>query len=455
QRLRPVLDDGHLPGPLTPAAGVTAAPGRPPPPPGGAPPGGGGGAPGAGPRPAPGGGGPGAAAATAALALVRDPVLGVVVLAAFGVALAAATTSMYALLGAAASAEERPRAFGLNYLLTNAGGAGGAVLAALALAVWPAAAAYPVLYLADAATFAFFAVLIAGQVAPAGTSPARETPAEAAERPGYRMVAADPALRWLVVVTFALVAAGHSQMHASIPVVAAARELPTAGLGWVYAANMAAVVLLAAPVRRLSARWRRTSSLLLAIGLMVAAWMLAQTCGSLGIPALVAAGVVFAGAEVFLAPVLAATVNDLAPPALRGRYNGMHTLAWTAGWLSGTAATAALLAVGATELVFPLLVLVLAFTALAVRPLRRHLPPALDQLPRLGADPGAERGAGLGQPATPPEAAVPPEAVVPAEAAEALEPAAPRETAPRNTAGRVLASHGADGPRTRREAVHP
>lgn len=50
--------------------------------------------------------------------------------------------------------------------------------------------------------------------------------------------------------------------------------------------------------------------------------------------------------ETLLQPSLYALVNDLAPDALRGRYNSVFNLSWQAGAIAGPAAAGAVLARG-------------------------------------------------------------------------------------------------------------
>jgi MFS family permease len=386
-----------------------------------------------------------AATASGALALIGDPMSAAAAMAAFGVTMAAAVTAGDALLGQVTPVAQRPRAFSSAYLVTNLGGAGGATLAALFLAVWPDTLAYRTLFAVDASSFAVFGILVARLVLAKRPAPAHhgqeshdpkshvpETrgPAVAesaamvepdvtdatdvtskrtaagtrrAGSSGYRAVLADPALRWLAVIIFVLVSCGHSQLEVGLPVFAADQGIDTAGLGWVFAANMITIVVFQTPVQRLSSSSRRTSSLLVAIGLIVVAWTVLRVAVAGGTPIFVAVGAIFAIAEVVLSPVLAATVNDLAPPGLRGRYNGVHTMAWTGGWLAGTVTAAALLGFGGTGLLLPLLIVVLLAATPAVFRLRRALPAGLDRpasiaLDHPGAAPDHPASSGLDEP---------------------------------------------------------
>ena len=87
---------------------------------------------------------------------------------------------------------------------------------------------------------------------------------------------------------------------------------------------------------------------------------------------------VFGIGETFLAPSQAALVNDLAPDDLRGRYNGLYTLAWTTGFLIGPAVAASALAAGKAGALFAGLILACAIAALGAVRLRVHLPTGTD-----------------------------------------------------------------------------
>ena len=75
-------------------------------------------------------------------------------------------------------------------------------------------------------------------------------------------------------------------------------------------------------------------------GLWALCWGITLAGGRLGggataVAVFALAMVVFAIGETLLSPTLAPMVNDLAPDELRGRYNGVSTLAWTTGYMAG------------------------------------------------------------------------------------------------------------------------
>jgi MFS family permease len=112
------------------------------------------------------------------------------------------------------------------------------------------------------------------------------------------------------------------------------------------------------------------------------AWAMTLAVGALGggavaVVAFSAALVVFALGETLLAPSQAALVNDLAPDDLRGRYNGLYTLAWTTGFAVGPVVAGMALDAGNGTTLFGGLIATCGLAALAAARLARHLPTAV------------------------------------------------------------------------------
>jgi len=82
--------------------------------------------------------------------------------------------------------------------------------------------------------------------------------------------------------------------------------------------------------------------------------------------------------ETALSPSAPALANDLAPEALRGRYNGVYTLAWTTGFAAGPALAGAVLAAGAANALMLGLIAACAIGVGGSLRLARHLPPGID-----------------------------------------------------------------------------
>jgi MFS family permease len=154
-------------------------------------------------------------------------------------------------------------------------------------------------------------------------------------------------------------------------------------VGIAFAANTFTVVAFQLPVLRLLEHHRRTTGVALACGCWAAAWTLTAAVGTWGggtaaVLGFTAALMVFAVGETLLAPSQASLVNDLAPDDLRGRYNGLYTLAWTTGLAVGPAVAGASLGGGHGTALFGGLALACVVTGFAALRLGRHLPASVD-----------------------------------------------------------------------------
>jgi MFS family permease len=84
--------------------------------------------------------------------------------------------------------------------------------------------------------------------------------------------------------------------------------------------------------------------------------------------------VVFAFGETLLSPTMPAIVNDLAPDALRGRYNAMYSLSWNGGTIVGPVIAGVFLGAGLAVLFFFGLIAACGLAAVMAVSLERHLP---------------------------------------------------------------------------------
>jgi len=110
-------------------------------------------------------------------------------------------------------------------------------------------------------------------------------------------------------------------------------------------------------------------------------------------------------AETLLSPTFAAIVNDIAPEPLRGRYNGLSTLAWTTGFLIGPAIAGTTLGAHHGTALLLGLITACAAAALGAARLARHLPPEANHVQPPAAPspapatPRGERPKATGRPA--------------------------------------------------------
>jgi MFS family permease len=214
---------------------------------------------------------------------------------------------------------DRVRAFSLNYWAINLGFALAAVGAGLA-----AKADYLLLFVVDAATTTITAVIsliFLAETRPSG-APGR------APRGGLGTVVRDR-----VFVAYLLISLGGvvvmMQHMTTLPIAMTADGLSAATFGWVIAVNGVLIVLGQLFVPRLiegrdSSRVLAVAALVIGVGFGLtafadAAWFFAVTV------------IVWTLGEMLQSPSSAATVAALSPAGLRGRYQGLHSLSWSAG----------------------------------------------------------------------------------------------------------------------------
>lgn len=246
------------------------------------------------------------------------------------------------------------------------------------------------LYVLDAVSF-FLAVpllWVARRRLPHTTGPGQQTidlegEGTIADRAGgYRRIIRDGLfLRvWLLIAL--LVAVGFAQFNAAFPTLAVSAHVSTAVVGLAFAANTVTVTASQLLVLRATRGKRRTSALVVLCALWACAWMLVlagrDTGHNTGAVLFILAATVFGLGETLFAPVLPALVNDIAPRALRGRYNGASAFAYTAGYAIGPAAAGLLLQRGLDLLLLAGLVVACATAAVLAVKLRRRLPPTVD-----------------------------------------------------------------------------
>ncbi|MBO2455360.1 MFS transporter [Actinomadura barringtoniae] len=307
-----------------------------------------------------------AAAGSAALAGVGSVGTAFAACGLLGVGVAMIWPSQDALLAELAGERQRSSVFAVRHATMNFGLAVGAASAGL-LANASDPSSFVRLYLLDAFSFLVLVPVLLRFVGPAPV--ARERSGG-----GYRQVARDRAFRWVWVWALLMVAAGVAQFHAAFPAYATGEGGLSAGrLGVVYAANSVAVLVLQLPVLRLMEGRRRTRGMAVVCLCWAAAWAITLLAGG-RLVLFALAMVVFAVGETFLAPTAAPLVNDLAPGELRGRYNGLYALAFTAGFVVGPAVCGLVFAVGADAAFLVGCAAVLCLAGAATPALERLLP---------------------------------------------------------------------------------
>ncbi|MFY1696194.1 MULTISPECIES: MDR family MFS transporter [unclassified Solwaraspora] len=222
-------------------------------------------------------------------------------------------------------AADRLRAYSLNYWAVNLGYAFAAVLAGLAAQV-----DYFLLFAVNAATTLATAAIVfvaVGETRPAAAGPAAAASGLTTRPAGLRTVFADRVFLGFVGlnVLLAVVFMQHSSM---LPISMAADGLSPATFGAVIALNGVLIVAGQLFVPRLIAGRSRSHVLALAavivgvgFGLTAAAdvaWFYAVTV------------LIWTVGEMLNSPSNATLIAELTPPQVRGRYQGVFSLSWSA-----------------------------------------------------------------------------------------------------------------------------
>ena len=257
-----------------------------------------------------------------ALGFARD--VRVIATAAFTIALVgeAYRPAMQAAVADVVPHEQRVRAFGYLYWVINLGYSVGVTLGGALASV-----SFLWLFLGDGATTLLFALLVARAV------PETHTPhVTASPDTPRRGFVHDFLAPWrdgpfgLFVLLAILVLLVFMQNVAALPIDMTARGVSRAWLGAVLGINGVAIVLLQ-PL--LAARLQRANrSRVIALGALLVGAGFAFGAFAHG-PALFGVGVlVWTVGEIFVLPISNAVVADVAPAAMRGRYQGTYGLSF-------------------------------------------------------------------------------------------------------------------------------
>jgi MFS family permease len=215
---------------------------------------------------------------------------------------------------------ERRRASGLIFWAINLGFSAAAVFGGLL-----ATAGYGLLFTLDAITCGVFAVIIlrfVPETRPAAAARASEAGV------GYGAVLRDRTFSVLLAVQ-TLVAIGLVQLFVVLPLAMDHDGLSVATYGWVAALNGLTIVV-AHPLLS-PALLRRSPTRVLALGGLLVTVSFAVFAVADGALAYALGIVIFSLAEICGAAVGPGLVAELAPPALRGRYAGLHGLTFGVG----------------------------------------------------------------------------------------------------------------------------
>ena len=263
-------------------------------------------------------------------------VLGLVTRTATIMAAAAVTGLLYEMYRPVVSAtiadvvvsEDRPRAYGLIYWAVNIGASIAPIVGGLV-----AARSYRALFAADAATTALYGVILWAalpETRPAGTGHDAEARGDGA----VRTILGDGVFLAVCLLTLAFCIV-FFQSFVGLPIDVRAHGISAGGFGALIALNGLLIVLFQPFAGELIRDRSRPSvlavaSILLGVGFGMNAWV-----GS--IPGYASSVTVWTLGEILFSPAATSFVADLAPPELRGRYQGAFAMAFTGAFAAAPA----------------------------------------------------------------------------------------------------------------------
>ena len=236
----------------------------------------------------------------------------------------------------------RERAYGMQFMLMNAGfGVGGLIASALVSLSSPVT--FQRLYIVDAISYLGYIVVLVSLPRGTGTLPRKEPSADGSPPPGWRSVLRDRTLLLVVAVGTLLLTCAYAQIDSGYTAYAVLHgHVPARVLGWAFAANTAVIVAGQLVTLRLVNGRRRSTALGLAGLIWAVAWVVLGVAGlvpngAVAVIAVIAGLAVFGSAETIWAPVMPALINGLADERVRGRYNAMSGMTWTISGILGPA----------------------------------------------------------------------------------------------------------------------
>jgi MFS family permease len=247
--------------------------------------------------------------------------------------------------------------FGVQFMLLNLGIGLGGLIAAMIVDV-ERAGSFQALYVLDALGYLAYVLVLV--ILPAETGrhavDVTETASSDVTSGGYRQVVADRVFMRLFLVSVTLIVFGYAQLEVGLTAyVTQVAGVPARWLGVVFATATATIVVgQLLVIRRLEGRSR--SGALVVVGVLWGvSWLGVLAAGAAGSLALVLLGLVaatsvFSLGETVWSPTMPALVNELAPDALRGRYNAFSAAAWNVGNVVGPVYAGALIGSGLGQL---------------------------------------------------------------------------------------------------------
>jgi MFS family permease len=320
------------------------------------------------------------ATASATFSQVSDPWHAFVAAVFLGAGFGGLWPATHSLLSSIVGPEQRSSVFAVHYATLNLGiGVGGILGGLLANVTKPGT--FELLYGLDAVSWLVFAAVLL-RMRDVGNAATQDEPRDGEAAGGYLVVLRDRSFVRLFLLMTLLVTVGYSQLESGFPAYATGRGgISTTALGMTFAANTFVIVLAQLVVLKAVRGKPRTRGLVAICVLWAVAWSLAFAVGQMhpGMGKNVGFAlvmVVFGLGECLVSPTVPAIVNDLAPEALRGRYNAAYSFTFSAGHIAGPALAGLFLGAGLGDELFVVLPVACLAAVLLVRRLERDLPEA-------------------------------------------------------------------------------
>ena len=214
---------------------------------------------------------------------------------------------------------DRPRAFNLIYWAINVGAA-----IAPAIGGWIAARSYRLLFAADGATTMAYGLIVWLALT--------ETRPSIADQRDQGMGAVLRDRRFLAICALTLLfSMVFFQAFAGLPLDLRANGISPKTIGWLFAINGALIIVIQPWAASVLQRYSRARAL--AAGAFIVGVGYAMNAGAADwLPMRVASIVVWTLGEIVFVPVSMTLAADLAPAHLRGRYQGVFSMAYTSGF---------------------------------------------------------------------------------------------------------------------------
>ncbi|MEU7135448.1 MFS transporter [Streptomyces sp. NPDC046261] len=263
------------------------------------------------------------ALSVALLGFMQQPLAIAAVAFVTGMASNASRPAVQAMMADIVPAEDRVRAFALNYWAINVGFALSSLAAGLI-----AEHSYLIGFLGEGALTLVCAVLVFWKLPESRPEPTGAKGAGAADEPAVSLLTVLRDRRFMAVVGLSFLMAFIFMQHSvALPVAMGADGFSPADYGTVIAVNGVLIVAVQIPVTRLIER--RDPRSLLALSALFAGYGFGLTAfaGSIGVYMLTV--VVWTLAEIVNSPTQMGLVVRLSPAHGRGRYQGMYTMSWS------------------------------------------------------------------------------------------------------------------------------